>query len=496
MARRMLSERLVTNVTPDLSQANALNSLATVGQIFQKFKQKKDEAKINDFLVDSQIQMLEATKQWRVDNEGDPTNKEATFALDKQYNDILGQYTSQIGALSRDQWVGVSRKLKDQFKLQNATWGMKQEVTNANTRINGSIKKNLNLASEYGINNDIDGALANFSASVKALELFGDGVLGEETLRELLKDYKSDYMKSFITGMAGENPGRAMDLLSDESVINDIDDIEAMKDLKKIILKAQKEQEIGSELQQFEAQRAFNESMGEMNLAQQLATLDQGINLGTFDKKWAESKRATLLSDKGIDATTQKDYEYDIIQSIADITATYGVNKEKQENARDYLRGIRNVEIKINNGLAHGKLNRSVTNKLLKSLHNKTTAEATQNAIDNASWGFRLNDARDLFKKTLKGFIGTDNQGEALREFFYRTDGKDLDDKKKKEIAIDIADEIRTKTRQEVFNEYDKKIEGTLDEQAKALGTTMEKVRDTAKIYKMTEQEVIDKLRE
>ena len=38
MARRMTDDRLVTNVVPDYSQANMLNSLAEVGQIVSKFK--------------------------------------------------------------------------------------------------------------------------------------------------------------------------------------------------------------------------------------------------------------------------------------------------------------------------------------------------------------------------------------------------------------------------------------------------------------------------
>ena len=232
MANRQRARREVTNVVPDLSQAHMFNSIAAIGKTVQAMQEKKDVAKMNDYLADSQIQMIEATNNWRVENEADPTNPQALQKLNKSYDDILGGYNDKIGIMSRPKWIEASKKIKNQSKLNNIQWGVKKEVANAEGRINSSIEKNLDIAVGYGTSGDTEAALMNYDNSKQALEAFGTGILSDQKIATLTKDFKSDYMKSFISGVASADPTRALELLKTDEVKNDINNTDHVKMLE------------------------------------------------------------------------------------------------------------------------------------------------------------------------------------------------------------------------------------------------------------------------
>ncbi len=282
MAQRRRAQREVGNVTPDLGGAYDFSAISqgakTASEFFGKLQEKKDMSRINDYMADSQIQMLEATNKWRVENEANPNDPKALQKLNLDYDKITGQYSNEISGLSRGKWVTASGKLKDQFKLQNASWGIKQEVINTENNMNGSIKKNLEVAKGFGLSGDIKGAVANYKNADAGLRAFSDGVIGSEKIKELTEDFESDYMKSFMIGAISNDPNAALELLKTKEVqksITDTKDIGILIDYAKATIEGNKQIENAND---WKSQKEFDSKVatGELDFLEVVDRWNEG----------------------------------------------------------------------------------------------------------------------------------------------------------------------------------------------------------------------------
>jgi mRNA-degrading endonuclease HigB of HigAB toxin-antitoxin module len=238
MAQRKLAKTEVTNVEiPQDRTAEGFNNLADTAMGFVDLEKKKDLANMNDFMADANLQMTKATNDWRIANEADPTNKEALGKLHAGYNQILNQYTDKVGMLSRGTWTQVSNKLKGQYQLDNLQWGQKQTVVNMENRTNDSIDKNLQMFRQLGQTFDINKLRGSYQTSREALENFAVGTVGQAKATEWLKNYHKDSMKMFVYGAAETDPDRALVLLNQKEVQDDIDSPEDMQTLRDIVAK-------------------------------------------------------------------------------------------------------------------------------------------------------------------------------------------------------------------------------------------------------------------
>ena len=302
MAQRQRARREVLEVTPDLSKAynlEALSSIAgTASDIMKGMQEKKDIARINDYMADSQIQMLEATNKWRVENEANPTDEKALNKLDFEYGKILGQYNNQISGMSRDKWFAASNKLKNQFKLQNATWGIRQEVVNAESNINNSIQKNLTLAQGLGNAGNIDEGLATYKISKRALEAFADGIFSQQRTKEILDDYESDYMEALVGGMLETNPDAALELLNREDVKKSLGSKEREDALKELSGKRKDEIDLQFETDQVASELESTEFLSGLDttLAEKLGHISQKESNGEISEEYAKLAKIFIKS--------------------------------------------------------------------------------------------------------------------------------------------------------------------------------------------------------
>lgn len=258
---------------------------------------------------------------------------------------------------------------------------------------------------------------------------------------ESQKAVEATVEKAVISALDRDNTEDFAVLLIEQSKENlskeKIDDLESLIDKKK------KEWLIISDVQQYENQKTFNENFLDVSVGDQLSELERGVGTGEYDSKWAKAKKDSILSSKGIDADIQFEFENEIIMGIADVKSQYkGLKKKKKKNtsvSREYLRSIRELETKIDRGVAQGLLNKSVGEKLIKSLYGQELSQATQNAVGGMSLGFKINDAHDYFKKNLNG----EDLLIATREFFYKTDGEDISNSEKENLAVEISNNIK-----------------------------------------------------
>lgn len=241
MANRQIAQRQVTNVV--IPQSSDAETLSTLGDTYMALEKKKDQANMMDFMSKAKVQMMETTNQWRIDNEADPTNRESLGKLNKAYDQILGQYTDKVGMLSRGDWAKAMNNVKSQYQMDNLQWTQKQTVKNVERRVNDSMQSSLTMFADLGSKGDLDNFYKEYEANKADIEIFSDGIMGDETRAELMKTYESDAMFSYLAGMARTDPDTALAYLDDQLVVSSINSPKKVESMRKMIksVKSQKD---------------------------------------------------------------------------------------------------------------------------------------------------------------------------------------------------------------------------------------------------------------
>ena len=233
------TERKYYNVTPKVNtlEAYAKALQPAVNQLQSAFKEQQS-IKIDSLSTDARIKMNEATEQWRLANQSNPNNPEALKDIETQYNNILNEYRNQIDPIYRKNWDLTANKLRGAYSLQNQTWGIEQNKKNVTFDIQNAIKNNFSMAQGYGMNGQFTEALADYSASYEKLLDYGAKNLGTETAAQLLIDYRSNYVKSYLSGVMDRNPDEVLTELEKDDIksslnIGDYNTIKSQAENKK-----------------------------------------------------------------------------------------------------------------------------------------------------------------------------------------------------------------------------------------------------------------------
>lgn len=238
MANRPLAQRTVTDIVlPDEHKADMWQAGANLAEGLLGLKRKADIAKTNDFIADANIQAMKVTNDWRIANEADPFNKEAVQSLNESYGKIFSLYDDKVGFLSRAQWQQNVAKITKQWQAENVEWGTKRSFKNYEIQVNSTIKKENGIAYELGRTGDWNKANTTFSDAAERLRQSSSGVIGDVDQEKLIKDFRADYMKSFVMGKAYEDPDGAIKMLEDEKAAEIIGDPENVKLLKNLAQK-------------------------------------------------------------------------------------------------------------------------------------------------------------------------------------------------------------------------------------------------------------------
>lgn len=219
MQRDISDQNVVTDVTPlDVSSVSG-----AVSDITQNIAKAGNEAKITENVSKASLDLNALDNQWRIENQKDPFNQEAVDDYKTQRKQIIDSYGSDVNPLYSRVWQDQSRKLLLDSDAQTQTWQYKQTHENTVDSIQNTMTNYLSLASVAGQNyangdtSAISG-LQNYSANIDQLKQFGYANLGAESTDELIKNYKDQHIKSFISGASLDNPLAASRMMDDPAL--------------------------------------------------------------------------------------------------------------------------------------------------------------------------------------------------------------------------------------------------------------------------------------
>jgi len=239
--------------------------------------------------------------------QADPDNPEREVELQEAFEELANSY--DVNPLCKGQWHTIKNNVYNNFKTRNTQWAEQQKDTNAVLNLQNAYKTSLDQFSMLGRDGttmeDIRLLYANNEQSMYNGSI---GRLGEIRVREALKNYKHDTMVSYITGVATRNPLEAEALLHDESVINDLGNVETIEQLRAVTTKAitgYKDklavQDMASALRTLGSAEALEMLSGNANFA-------KVINFVDNTKGLTKQAKINILSNYGID--TKMDYFY------------------------------------------------------------------------------------------------------------------------------------------------------------------------------------------
>jgi hypothetical protein len=223
--------------------ANAFQSFSGLASTWADIKKKEDEVKMNDYIAEANIEAMNVTQKWKVDNASDPMNVTKLKELDASYDEIFNGYNDRISAVSRGDWLNAKQTVKNKYLTNNAEWAVKQVIDNAQTSLNSGIDKSNKAAYLYGTQGDYANAQDSFFEQKDALIKGARGILPDTAIADALENFKSDFVKNYIQGLIILDPNAAEEMLSKPETLKDIDSKEAVDLLDRMVQRQKKQLE-------------------------------------------------------------------------------------------------------------------------------------------------------------------------------------------------------------------------------------------------------------
>ena len=457
MKRQQAQKRLLDTAVKPVDNAElykAIGSAAskvgmTMSDVAMRYQDKQDEATMMESASNANIQMMETTQAWRVENESDPSNPKALSELDKSYRDIYGQYSDKVSLSGKGKWSQTSNAMVNDAKEKNTVWGIKQGIINAETNINNSIENNLEMGKVMGMSGDVNEAMKIYGTSRVALKSFSEGIFSTQKMDEILKDYESDYMEAFVSGMLENDPEGALDLLKDERVLMSLDSKDREETLTALADKRTLEIDHQTNLDTITSENEATSFLAsdEVSLSEKYVSIATNENMSPEYKKLATIYLKSKAAVKPKSGTPE---ETELIRLSAALKNMLGKdpNYGNSENFLNAYRDLNNLSMKY---LGEGKVAGKAVDKIKGSLNN-TLADASRGLTANHKWGYDEKDADEYFKENLGSNVYGD---EALREFYYQTDGKKLSGEESESIAFNIKNKINSRALSKVSTSVD-----------------------------------------
>jgi hypothetical protein len=240
MARVPVAQRQymqqVTQVEAE-RQDDALLGLAQTGfDATQRIIKANADSGMTKALSEAQSRLNDVTQQFRLQNSAnpDPNSIEFKDARRKIFEEYKGQVSPLVMREFQRQWYNIEQNNDE----SNKSWALKQNEFNVNENLRKTVETDLNNAyfagTSFGVGSDVDvqSMVKGFVGSHDNLLKFATEHLGEAQANAVLSSYKSDYLKSFVSGVMQENPLGAIELLDREDIQKGINDASAYSKLK------------------------------------------------------------------------------------------------------------------------------------------------------------------------------------------------------------------------------------------------------------------------
>ena len=235
MARRnLIEERQFQNVVID----NPVAGLAELAEFGEKIIEESQQAKIVENTSVVQNELAKMTREYQVQNQGDPFKNQANF--EKQRQQLFDKYGEQISPFYKSKWNDTMRNMSRNNSANIEAWGYKQSRINTTNSINTAIQNSINQSFENGVSFGVEDdarleSVMNFAVAKKELQDFGVSYLGSTTTEELLTTFDEDNIKMFLGGVAESNPIKALSLMDKENVKTAFGDVKQYQEMKKAL---------------------------------------------------------------------------------------------------------------------------------------------------------------------------------------------------------------------------------------------------------------------
>lgn len=449
MAERQLYNQEFNSVAMPrgrMEEAQAVaGAVQKVGIGLIQMQEKQDEMKMVKYGSQAEQEMIKKSEEIRIKYMDNPTSPQAQQEFSKEYDRIYGEYDNKFSRFSVGKWKALRDSNKQQLEIANTKWAIAQNIKNAQTNLNSGIATALDTSYGLGMTGDIEGALTSAESKELQLREAVKGILPESKINQDMKNFKSDYMKNFVLGLAEKDPDQAFTLLEDEKVKKILGNEDTYKTLNKIISVNKQKAEIGLYRSQLSNSFDFEEKEATLNLGQKLTELERGLTDGRYDPKWAKSKRDLLLkSDEG---KTNAEEMTNFIETIYSLPA----QNEELGDSKEFINNIAELRESIT---ASPNLSEKDRKRLNEELLRVVKAPQAKALVEISGEGYYV-EAKRVFERTLP----LEKRSSAMVEYFRATQGEEISVEKQQELLNKIVSGIQNKEREVAKNLMNKATE-------------------------------------
>lgn len=474
----------VTSVTPELDQTTTLADAA--GDVAAKAAEMSANGKALSATAATQSQFRQLDSQFRLKNADDPTNPAAIQKLQADRQSIVDAQSANVPAIATRAYQTKAIELGTQSDDLNTAWGTKQQIRNGVNNLQVGRVTYLNEANQAGQafaqDPDADVATAlNYKQALASMHQFADPVVGADKTGAFLKDFNSDYVKSFIAGVAQSDPKRAAQLLQDPNVAQHFS-TQDIGSMAMVIQKTTKQQALIQSLSTAKAQVDLSDVVNndKMTYFEKRAAIDKADMEGTVTTKAAAAARRVLTSSSDLDAQTDTPIMADIINK------TYDLNASATTSPDDYLMGVKDLQQQVLDMQANNQLTAKDGQKLNRQISDLTSAKLA--AATNTA-GSEFYDANQKFN-----VLPPEYRGQATRSLFYAAHGQNMSPSQINNQAQQIIDQVNKQRRVSAQNTV-QGVQQSDTQFLSGLGVTPDMIAHTAQKYGISQQEVITRLR-
>ncbi len=429
--------------------ANATSeAVSNIAAVVVQQKEKQDNLKILNYQTQADIEANKVVNEWRNINAENPNDETANKELDMKLDEIYNKYESNLGIFAKGKWRQVKDLTKKKYKNDNIKWTLAQNMKNADKNLNAVIDSTVSQGYQIGLTGDAN-PIEVLNQRKEMIRQGAEGLLPADKITESLKTFESDFTRNYLVGLSERSPDQAMKLLENEQIKSSLQvkgGEDMVKEMKRIMNVQKEAQTVKLEQNQYLNSIEYDKAEKDMTLGQKITELESGAKSGKYNEKWATQKVNTLLSSKGINATTKTELYAYYLEQKNDILELYIA---RAIDEREYLREANKLEIAINKSIENGEIN-SVDGKevviSLKKKYGEATAkmQGQGNIFDNTE------------KKAFKSFrnnLPANASNQAIRDYFKRTDGQTLDKKQKQEIADELMQKYKNSAIDSAINQ-------------------------------------------
>lgn len=488
MADRQIDfDPTITQVTP---QKPDLGLLTGAADFADNIAQMSANAKALNATTQTALAFRQADAQYRQNAAGNPTDPEALANLQSTRAQITSQIGQDVPAIATREYMTHVMQVQQNSDKLNELWGMQQSVKNAHADLSVNEQTQYKMANDSGRQFAADGgnmanfdSVLNFEQAQEAISKFAGPVLGDSQTQAYLKTFNSNYVKSFVSGIAESNPQLAAVALQQPNIVQHFS-TQDIGDMADVIKKTTRQQELIQSMQTTKNDGGLADLINDPNTSyfDKRAAIDKLDASGSITSKAAGAARRVIKSTEDAESQT------DTPAMAGIINKAYDLNANATASAPNYLIGVQNLHSQILEAQANGELTGRDAMKVTRQI-NDLTSKKLSDATNTAGMDFY--DANQKFTA-----LPPEYRGQATRALFYAGNGQNWTPQQYANQATQIVQQINNNRRQQAQKTVNNIIPQSDSEFLQTVpNASPESIKATADKYGISTQQVILQLR-